>query len=123
MRSSAAANACLSRGPYGFAPPVSTPDPLAAIHVAVNRTSPGSSAPPLGEGQGLDLATALTAYTAGSARVNGRNRTTGHLRVGARADLAVLDRDPFLGDPLAIAETHVSSTWVDGELASTCTEH
>ncbi|MEV8214039.1 amidohydrolase [Leifsonia sp. NPDC077715] len=102
--------------------PVSTPDPLAAIHVAVNRTAPGSSAPPLGERQGLDLATALTAYTAGSARVNGRDRMTGHLRVGASADLAVLDRDPFLGDPLAIAETRVSTTWVDGEPVFTRSE-
>jgi predicted amidohydrolase YtcJ len=97
--------------------PVSTPDPLAAIHVAVNRTAYGEagragSEPFLPE-QAISLETAFAAYTSGSSRVNHRD-DAGVLRVGAVADLAVLDRDPFLADPDQIGATRVVSTWIDG---------
>lgn len=93
--------------------PVSDPNPLAGIHVAVNRILPGSTLPPLLPNQRLDLMTALTAYTAGSAHVN-RSDDTGTLRVGALADLVVLDRDPFAGDSIEIAGTTVDQTFVGG---------
>lgn len=96
---------------------VSTPDPLAAIHVAVNRLAPeghGEYEAFLPE-QRLDLATALVAYTAGSAWVNGLERSTGSIEEGRLADLAVLDRDPFDGDPLGIGATRVLQTFVEGE--------
>lgn len=97
---------------------VSTPDPLAAIHVAVNRLA----APSEREGeydvflpeQRIDLATALTAYTAGSAHVNHLDET-GTIRVGALADLTVLDRDPFAGPADEIGDTRVLHTFVEGE--------
>ncbi len=96
---------------------VSTPDPLAATHVAVNRAAhrdfaEGEYGPFLPE-QRLDLATALTAYTAGSARVNHLDET-GQIRVGALADLVVLDRDPFAGPPEDIGSTRVLETFVGG---------
>ncbi len=47
--------------------------------------------------QAIDLATSLTAYTAGSAWVNHLDGDTGTIEVGKYADLAVLDRDPFAG--------------------------
>jgi predicted amidohydrolase YtcJ len=97
---------------------VSTPDPFAAMHVAVNRLS----APSEKEGdyevflpeQRIDLASALTAYTAGSAYVNHLDET-GTIAVGKLADLAVLDRDPFEGPPEAIGATRVLQTFVEGE--------
>lgn len=97
---------------------VSTPNPLAAIHVAVNRRS----APTEWEGdypaflpeQAIDLATALVAYTAGSARVNHLD-DTGTIAVGMRADLALLDRDPFEQPVDEIGLTEVRGTWVEGE--------
>jgi predicted amidohydrolase YtcJ len=97
--------------------PVSTPDPLAAIHVAVNRTAYGEggragSEPFLPE-QALSLETAFAAYTSGSSRVNHRD-DAGVLRPGAVADLAVLDRDPFMGPASEIGATRVRSTWIDG---------
>ena len=49
--------------------------------------------------QAIDLATSLTAYTAGSAWVNHLDGDTGTIEVGKYADLAVLDRDPFAGPP------------------------
>ncbi|WP_330180790.1 amidohydrolase [Nocardia sp. NBC_01503] len=93
--------------------PVSEAAPLAGIHVAVNRIHPDSDEPPLLPEQRLDLMTALAAYTAGSAYVNRRD-DTGTLRVGALADLVVLDRDPFEHRPSEIAETQVDQTYVGG---------
>ncbi|MCW2847233.1 MAG: nfdA 4 [Marmoricola sp.] len=97
--------------------PVSTPNPLEAIHVAVNRWAFGEdgragSEPFLPE-QALDLETAFAAYTSGSAWVNHRD-DAGTIAVGQVADLVVLDRDPFTGDPGEIGATRVLSTWVDG---------
>jgi predicted amidohydrolase YtcJ len=97
--------------------PVSSPDPLAAIHVAVNRILHEAPAgtPPLGVGQELTLATALVAYTAGSAWIN-HDPYGGQIEVGRRADLAVLDRDPFAGPVQEIGVTGVDRTYVRGEL-------
>ena len=98
---------------------VSTPDPMAAIHTAVNR----KAAPGHEEGeydaflpeQAIDLATSLTAYTAGSAWVNHLDHTTGTIEVGKLADLALLDRDPFAGPADQIGATRVLQTFVEGE--------
>jgi predicted amidohydrolase YtcJ len=97
--------------------PVSSADPLDAIHVAVNRVYPGADegTEPLYAEQALPLAVALAAYTAGSARVNGHADTTGRLEAGMYADLAVLDRDPFAGAAGDIASATVVATFVEGE--------
>jgi len=95
--------------------PVSDADPIQGIHVAVNRAVAGSSATAFLPGQRLDLATALAAYTAGSAYVNHRD-DSGTLRAGNVADLVVLDRDPFDGPAAAIGTTTVALTWVAGQL-------
>ncbi|MFN8194823.1 MAG: amidohydrolase [Nocardioidaceae bacterium] len=98
--------------------PVSSPDPLAAIHVAVNRMSHGGPGREGSEAflpeQALSLETAFAAYTSGSARVCHRD-DAGVLREGAAADLVVLDRDPFAGPVSEIGATTVVSTWVAGE--------
>ena len=100
--------------------PVTTPDPLAAIHTAVTRTSYGEEGPaghePFLPEQAVDLTTAFAAYTSGSAWVNGRDRLDGAgvLAPGHVADLVVLDRDPFAGPPEEIGATRVASTWVRG---------
>lgn len=95
--------------------PVSSADPLAGIHVAVNRTTPGTDTErPFLPGQRLDLADALCAYTAAGAWINHRDRTTGTLAPGMYADLAVLDRDPFEGPVNRIADTRVDLTLIEG---------
>ncbi|MDO9497124.1 MAG: amidohydrolase [Nocardioides sp.] len=97
--------------------PVSTPDPLQAIHVAVNRTAYGESGPageqPFLPEQALSLETAFAASTSGSAWVNHRD-DAGLLAPGAVADLVVLDRDPFAAPATEIGAARVVSTWVDG---------
>lgn len=97
--------------------PVSTPDPLAAIHTAVHRTSYGEPAPagtePFLPEQALAIEVAFAAYTSGSAWVNHRD-DAGTVTTGAVADLVVLDRDPFQ-EPQEIGAARVRSTWIDGE--------
>lgn len=98
---------------------VSSPDPMAAIHTAVNR----KAAPGHEEGeydaflpeQAIDLATSLAAYTAGSAWVNHLEADTGSIEVGKYADLALLDRDPFTGPVEEIGASRVLQTFVEGE--------
>ena len=99
--------------------PVSSPNPLEAIHVAVNRFGPGDppESEPLCDGQQLPLAVALRAYTAGSAWVNRRESSSGTIRPGADADLVVLDRDPFRVPTHEICDVRVERTYVAGEPA------
>jgi predicted amidohydrolase YtcJ len=93
--------------------PVSTPDPMQGIHVAVNRIHHEDNAESFLPAQRLSLGTALTAYTKGSAFVNHLD-DTGALREGFRADLVVLDRNPFDHEPQRIGDTRVAMTFVDG---------
>jgi predicted amidohydrolase YtcJ len=95
--------------------PVSSANPMDAIHVAVNRVAGGRDDEPLGgEPAKLSLASAMTAYTAGTAYVNKREHTTGRIEVGLLADLVVLDRDPFALPANEIYQATVMSTWIDG---------
>jgi predicted amidohydrolase YtcJ len=93
--------------------PVSSPDPLQGIHVAVNRVEPGGAGPVFLPGERLGLTEAITAYTAGSAYANHLDET-GRITAGALADLVVLDRDPFAAPPEEIGETQVALTYVGG---------
>jgi predicted amidohydrolase YtcJ len=96
--------------------PVSTADPWAQIAVAVNRTVPGTVG-----GQAflpherLTLDEALCAFTVGAAWADHRDPDRGALRVGAIADIAVFDRDPYSIDPAGLDTVKAVSTWVDGE--------
>lgn len=95
--------------------PVSSPDPLAGIRIGVTRVEPGSDAPPLGgPEQRLTMAQAFAAYTSGGAWVDDRETLVGRVAEGFRADLAVLDGDPFAGEPEALDGSSVVSTWIDG---------
>jgi predicted amidohydrolase YtcJ len=101
---------------------VSTPDPLQALHVAVNRVMPerylygsGSTEVFLPE-ERLDLATAIAAYTIGSAYVNHLDDVTGSIEVGKLADLAIVDRDLFAHPREEIGAARIDATYVEGEL-------
>lgn len=95
--------------------PVSSANPIEALHIAVNRRYPGSVLPALaGEEQAMDVATFLAAYTSGSARVNHRDHNTGTVAPGFLADLVVLDPSPFAVDPEDLHTVRVSSTWIQG---------
>lgn len=98
--------------------PVSTPDPLQAIHTAVHRTAYGepgrAGSDPLGPDQALTLEVALAAYTSGSAWVCHRD-DAGMVKPGAVADLVLLDRDPF-DAPEEVGAARVERVWIDGQV-------
>ncbi|MFI6938711.1 amidohydrolase [Streptomyces sp. NPDC050418] len=96
--------------------PVSSPAPLEGIHVAVNRRAPDAGDDRVFlPRQRLDVQTAVAAYTAGTAHVNGLD-DTGSLRAGHLADLVVLDRDILTAPAQEIADARVERTYVGGEL-------
>ena len=99
---------------------VSTPDPLLAGHVAVNRTLPesqgGSGQDPFLPEQAISAEAFFAAYTSGSARVNGLEDVTGAVRPGLDADFAITDADLATGPPAGICQNQVTQTWVRGEL-------
>jgi predicted amidohydrolase YtcJ len=96
---------------------VSTPNPLREIEVAVTRIDDehrGERAPFLPE-QRLDLATAIRAFTIGSAFANGLEAETGSIEVGKAADLVLIDRDLFESETGPIGDGRVLLTLIDGE--------
>jgi len=122
----------LSRGvPVAFGSdwPVSSPDPLAEMHVAVTHGPPqgrrfagdhddARPADPFLPDERIELAQALHAFTRGSAFVNHLEQDTGSVEVGKFADLAVIDRNLFEIDDLdgGISQARVTMTMVGGEV-------
>jgi len=100
---------------------VSSPDPLEEIHVAVNRQMPADYPHKIENREvflpeeRLDLATALAAFTMGSAYVNHLDSTTGSIEPGKFADLAVIDRNLFEHPAEEIASATVHQTYIEGE--------
>ena len=106
---------------FGSDWPVSTPDPFLQMEVAVTRRAPGSSdGPVLVAAQAIDLNAALAAFTRGSAFVN-HDDHAGSIQPGMRADLAVLDRNPFDGPANRIATTRVTMTLAAGRVVHDAT--
>jgi predicted amidohydrolase YtcJ len=100
--------------------PVSTPDPIRLLHVAVNRTPvpDGSSWPPERSvflpDQRISLPAAVRAYTQGSAWINHHENVSGTIDVGKSADLAVLDGNFFDRPRHEIWRSRVTQTWFAG---------
>jgi predicted amidohydrolase YtcJ len=101
--------------------PVSSPDPLWGVHVAVNRSLPASAGGVGGEpflpGQRIGREQALAAYTSGSAAVNGLEATAGAIQLGRDADFAIVNTDLSVLPAAEICQASVSQTWVRGQLA------
>jgi predicted amidohydrolase YtcJ len=101
---------------------VSTADPFDQMHVAVNRVVPSDYT--YGDvtdevflpQERIDLPTALSAFTMGSAFVNHLDRDTGSVEIGKFADLAVIDRNVFEQPVGEIGDAKVDLTFVEGEL-------
>ena len=95
---------------------VSTPNVMAEVEVAVTRVSPENRGePPFLPNEAIDLATALRAFTMGSAWANHREATTGSIEVGKLADLVVLDRDIAREAANRLGDARVLLTMVEGE--------
>jgi predicted amidohydrolase YtcJ len=97
--------------------PVSTPDPLLEIEVAVNRVDPGDrAAEPFLPEERVTLSQAIEAFTLGSAFVNRLDDVTGTMEPGKSADLVVLDRDLFAPEAGPAGEARAVLTLVEGEV-------
>jgi predicted amidohydrolase YtcJ len=95
--------------------PVSSPNPLLGIHVAVNRGLPGTGEPFL-PAQAISFATGLAAYTAGTALINGQADVAGAVKAGYDADFAVVNADLSVIPDAEIRMASVCQTWIGGEL-------
>lgn len=108
---------------FGSDWPVSSPDPLWAMHVAVNRTVPPGY-PYAGPGAGnvflpsdrIGLHDAIAAATIGSAYVNHADDVSGTIEAGKAADLVVLDRNLFAQPVDEIALANVDLTIAGGQV-------
>ncbi len=102
---------------FGSDWPVSTPDVMHEIDVAVHRELlHDREAGVLDAAERIDLHAALAAFTSGTAYVNHDDDDAGTLEVGKRADLAVLDRNPFDRTRGAIADARVEMTVAAGRV-------
>ena len=101
---------------FGSDWPVSTPDPMKEIQVAVTRRPfDEPDVEPFLPDERLDLTDALDAFTIGTAYVNHLDDETGSIEPGKFADLVVVDRNPFDEGGMSIGETRALLTLVEGE--------
>lgn len=96
--------------------PVESVNPWLGLFAAVHRRTPDDARGDWRPDQALTLAEALHAYTRAPATAIG-NADEGHLRPGARADLAVLDvdLDTLIAAGERLAAVRSTLTLVDGE--------
>lgn len=97
--------------------PVTTPDPLKAIHAAVTRKTILGNI--LGAHQAISVENALKAYTINAAKAVRRSHIAGSIEIGKLADFAVLDRNPLDLMPEEYDELRnieVKETWLNGEM-------
>lgn len=98
--------------------PVSSPDPLLAMRVAVTRqTDEGTPAGGWMPEERISALDALRGYTFGSAFQGATEQWRGRIRVGAAADLVAFDTD-FVEDFACITEATLIGTWLDGKKVS-----
>ncbi len=102
---------------FGSDWPVVPFDPIIALNSAVNRqTVDGLPRDGWLQSERLSVPDALTAYGHGSAYAAFADDRRGTLRVGADADLVVLDRDILAEGPSSIIGTTVALTVVAGQV-------
>jgi predicted amidohydrolase YtcJ len=97
--------------------PVSSPNVFEEMQVAVTRQVVGDErdAAVLDPSQRITLAEAIAAFTRGSTYVD-HDDDAGTIEVGKRADLVIVDRNPFAGDVHEIADTKVTATLAAGRV-------
>ncbi|HET89840.1 MAG TPA: amidohydrolase [Chloroflexi bacterium] len=101
---------------FGSDCPVEDLNPFLGIHAAVTRRRSDGSPGPEGwyPEQRLTVEEAVRGFTLGAAHAVGLADRLGSLSPGKLADLIVLDRDIFTGDPMEIAGTRVVATMIGG---------
>ena len=95
-------------------PPVSPPNALHSMWIAVNRLT--TTGEVLGPEQRITPEEALLAYTRQAATVLGIEDEVGALEAGKYADFVVLSDDPLNVDPMRIKDIRVEATVMDGRI-------
>ena len=95
-------------------PPVSPPNALHSMWVAVNRLT--SSGKVLGPKERITPENALLAYTREAAIVLGIEDQVGTLEPGKYADFVVLSENPLKVDPMKIKDIKVEATVMNGRI-------
>ena len=108
---------------FGSDWPVSSPNPLWGMHVAVNRTVPPGypyAGPEAGNvflpAERIGLHDAIAAATIGSAYANHADDVSGSVEAGKAADLVVLDRNLFAHPVEEIALAGIDMTIAGGQV-------
>ncbi|MFJ7664194.1 amidohydrolase [Lysinibacillus sp. NPDC097162] len=94
--------------------PVTPISPLFSIWAAVNRVTSGGHV--LGEGQKINVETALKSMTIYGAQLNFDEQDLGSIEIGKFADFAILDKDPTAVDPMTIKDINILFTIINGEI-------
>ncbi|MBI3273041.1 MAG: amidohydrolase [Planctomycetes bacterium] len=105
---------------FGSDCPVEDPDPRRGLFAAVARRQvDGTPREGWHPEEALSLREALFAYSIGAAAAAGgaEGPSRGTMAVGARANLVVLERDPFLGPTSDLLTNPVLLTVIDGRVA------
>ena len=113
LRTQLAAGAPLA---FGSDCPVESFNPFWGIHAAVTRRRADGTPGPDGwyPEQRLTVDEAVRGFTLGAAYAGYAEQRLGSLEAGKLADLIVVDRDLWAVEPMAIRETRVLGTMVDG---------
>lgn len=103
---------------FGSDGPIEPHAPLIGIHAAVTRRrADGAPGPDGWQGQErISVAEAVDAYTYWPAYAAGEERYRGSITPGKVADLVMLGQDIFTIEPMAILQTTVEMTMVDGKI-------
>lgn len=97
-------------------PVVPLVNPWLAIETMVTRQSPGGSKDSIGAGERVTVDQAVKIFTENGARLMGDRDMVGSIEPGMRADIIVVDRNPFKVPVTEIHDTQVRMTFIDGEL-------
>jgi predicted amidohydrolase YtcJ len=103
---------------FGSDWPIDALNEWLAMQIAVTRSNPDQSDPKyqgrLGDDPGLDVETAIRAFTINAAYSLNMDDNVGSLEEGKFADLIVINQDITAVAPETIADTHVLMTMVGG---------
>lgn len=93
--------------PLGFGSDCMPIGPMLGIHWAVNHPNPELA---------LTVQEAILAYTKWTASISGEQELKGTIEVGKLADMVMLSKDPFSGDPRSLKDITVVKTIVGGKI-------
>ena len=102
---------------FGSDAPVAVVSPFYGLYCALTREDDAGK-PPGGwhPGQKMSVEESLRAFTTGSAHAGFAEGRLGMIRVGMRADLSVVDLDPFRSSPREVLGARSLATVVEGEI-------